>query len=86
MAYPVLAVSSSVASDRQNQSPLKKKKKTREFQTQLLHYFSKSDNKSNHHHEARCAQIAAGNLRRDVQRVEHADSKHLCQPNGESVM
>jgi len=25
-------------------------KKTREFQTQLLHYFSKSDNKSNHHH------------------------------------
>jgi len=23
--------------------------KTREFQTQLLHYFSKSDNKSNHH-------------------------------------
>ena len=22
----------------------------REFQTQLLHYFSKSDNKSNHHH------------------------------------
>ena len=24
--------------------------KTREFQTQLLHYFSKSDNKSNHHH------------------------------------
>jgi len=25
------------------------KKKTREFQTQLLHYFSKSDNKSNHH-------------------------------------
>ena len=26
------------------------KKKTREFQTQLLHYFSKSDNKSNHHH------------------------------------
>jgi len=26
------------------------KEKTREFQTQLLHYFSKSDNKSNHHH------------------------------------
>jgi len=25
--------------------------KTREFQTQLLHNFSKSDNKSNHHHE-----------------------------------
>jgi len=25
--------------------------KTREFQTQLLHYFSKSDNKSNHHHQ-----------------------------------
>jgi len=25
--------------------------KTREFQTQLLHYFSKSDNKSNHHHK-----------------------------------
>jgi len=24
-------------------------RKTREFQTQLLHYFSKSDNKSNHH-------------------------------------
>jgi len=24
--------------------------KTREFQAQLLHYFSKSDNKSNHHH------------------------------------
>jgi len=24
--------------------------KTREFQTQLLHYFSKSDNKSNHYH------------------------------------
>jgi hypothetical protein len=23
--------------------------KTREFQTQLLHYFSKGDNKSNHH-------------------------------------
>jgi len=23
---------------------------SREFQTQLLHYFSKSDNKSNHHH------------------------------------
>ena len=23
--------------------------KTREFQTQLLHYFSKSDNKSNHY-------------------------------------
>jgi len=35
-------------------SPAKRKKakkeKTREFQTQLLHYFSKSDNKSNHHH------------------------------------
>jgi len=28
-----------------------RKEKTREFQTQLLHYFSKSDNKSNHHHE-----------------------------------
>jgi len=27
--------------------------KTREFQTQLLHYFSKSDNKSNHHHTRR---------------------------------
>jgi len=26
--------------------------KTREFQTQLLHYFSRSDNKSNHHHTA----------------------------------
>ena len=26
--------------------------KTREFQTQPLHYFSKSDNKSNHHHYA----------------------------------
>ena len=25
-------------------------RKTKEFQTQLLHYFSKSDNKSNHHH------------------------------------
>jgi len=24
--------------------------KTREFQTQLLHDFTKSDNKSNHHH------------------------------------
>jgi len=24
--------------------------KTREFQTQLQHYFSKSDNKSNYHH------------------------------------
>jgi len=24
--------------------------KTREFQTQLLHYFFKSNNKSNHHH------------------------------------
>jgi len=29
-----------------------KEEKTREFQTQLLHYFSKSDNKSNHHHPA----------------------------------
>jgi len=27
-----------------------RERKTREFQTQLLHYFSKSDNKSNHHH------------------------------------
>jgi len=27
-----------------------RKEKTREFQTQLLHYFSKSDNESNHHH------------------------------------
>ena len=26
-----------------------RKEKTRKFQTQLLHYFSKSDNKSNHH-------------------------------------
>ena len=25
--------------------------KTREFQTQLLHYFSKSDDKSNRHHK-----------------------------------
>jgi len=28
---------------------------TREFPTQLLHYFSKSDNKSNHHHKT-CTQ------------------------------
>ena len=27
-----------------------RQEKTREFQTQLLHYFSKSDNKSNHHY------------------------------------
>jgi len=27
-----------------------RQEKIREFQTQLLHYFSKSDNKSNHHH------------------------------------
>jgi len=27
-----------------------RQEKTREFQTQLLHYFSKSNNKSNHHH------------------------------------
>jgi len=27
-----------------------RQEKTREFQTQLLDYFSKSDNKSNHHH------------------------------------
>ena len=27
-----------------------RQEKTREFQTQLLHYLSKSDNKSNHHH------------------------------------
>jgi len=27
--------------------------KTREFQTQLLHYFSNRDKKSNHHHTAR---------------------------------
>jgi len=27
-----------------------RKEKTREFQTQLLHYFSKGDNKSNHYH------------------------------------
>jgi len=26
---------------------------TKEFQTQLLHHFSKSDNKSNHHHQQR---------------------------------
>jgi hypothetical protein len=33
---------------------------TREFQTQVLHYFSKSDNKSNHHHcgaAAMCEQL-----------------------------
>ena len=31
-------------------------KKTREFQTQLLHYFSKSDHKSNHHQQHSCVQ------------------------------
>ena len=30
-----------------------RQEKTREFQTQLLHYFSKSKNKSNHHRIAR---------------------------------
>jgi len=31
-----------------------RQEKTKEFQTQLLHYFSKSDNKSNHHHHCPC--------------------------------
>ena len=31
-----------------------RQEKTREIQTQLLHYFSKSDNKSNHHHYVTC--------------------------------
>jgi len=30
-----------------------RKERTREFQTQLLHYFSKSNNKSNHHQETK---------------------------------
>ena len=36
---------------------LKLGKKTREFQTQLLHYFSECDNKSNHHHIYICIYI-----------------------------
>ena len=36
--------------------------KTREFQTQLLHYFSKSDNKSNHHHVGAFCLFVLSNL------------------------
>ena len=31
--------------------------KTREFQTQILHWFSKSDNESNHHHMNVCIYV-----------------------------
>ena len=49
------------------------KLKTRVFQTQLLHYFSKSDNKSNYHH------ICHGQLDRSVkgkQKIESASWKY----------
>jgi hypothetical protein len=44
--------SSSVKGQTTQTTPLieARQEKTREFQTQLLHYFSKSNNKSNHHH------------------------------------
>ena len=37
-------------SNKQTEKQTNKQVKTREFQPQLLHYFPKSDNKSNHHH------------------------------------
>jgi len=35
----------------------KKRRESFNFQTQLLHYFSKSDNKSNHHHRGETTQV-----------------------------
>jgi len=47
----VFAVFNHLQKDKQRHSLCEaRQKKTRQFQTQLLHYFCKSDNKSNHHH------------------------------------
>jgi len=55
----VFCVSSSAQGQTTQTTPLieARKEKTREFQTQLLHYFSKSDNKSNHHHQAHLLKV-----------------------------
>jgi len=49
----VFSFSSSAKGQTTQTTPLieARSEKTKKFQTQLLHYFSKSDNKSNHHHQ-----------------------------------
>jgi len=58
-----------------NISPRVMMKAVREFQTQLLHYFSKSDNKSNHHHHHRTLHVGFSDVSPKV------DTRHLEGPN-----
>jgi len=61
----------------------RKSSKTREFQTQLLHYFSKSDNKSNHHHPVWCVRrcLSRTNLMHILVRNQvyhHTPTRMIC--------
>jgi len=57
--------------------------KTREFQTQLLHYFSKSDNKSNHHHQP-ATQLPQRRIQ--VVCINMVARKRLTESNGTPAM